>query len=295
MTSTNRNFKDSLFTKLFRDNEKFLEVYNAINGLSLGSDTSIEDVTLDDVLFMDQVNDVAFNIGNKLVVLMEHQSSVNLNMPLRLLLYVGRTYEKLIPQDVIYRKARYKIPKPEFIVLYNGVEEQPDETILSLSDAFESADNLGGELSGKAALELNVRVLNVNPGHNEHILKASSTLDDYSVFITRVRDNDKHGMKLSAAVEEAITFCITHGILADFLTKNGSEVYNMLFTEFRIEDALAIAREEGELEGERRGERRGELRGKLETARGLLGLGLSLESIALATQLPIEQLERELR
>jgi hypothetical protein len=30
-----------------------------------------------------------------------------------------------------------KIPKPEFIVLYNGVDKHPKEKILKLSDAFE--------------------------------------------------------------------------------------------------------------------------------------------------------------
>jgi hypothetical protein len=40
-------------------------------------------------------NDISFLLDGKLVVLIEHQSSLNRNMPLRLLLYIGRVYEKI--------------------------------------------------------------------------------------------------------------------------------------------------------------------------------------------------------
>ncbi|MDR2044572.1 MAG: hypothetical protein LBQ15_09455 [Clostridium sp.] len=53
-------------------------------------DTPVTMKTLDDVLFMDRVNDLAFLVGDLLIVLMEHQSSLNENLPLRLLLYVAR-------------------------------------------------------------------------------------------------------------------------------------------------------------------------------------------------------------
>jgi hypothetical protein len=42
------------------------------------------------------MNDISFEIGDKLVVLIEHQSTINPNMPLRLLLYIGRVYEKIL-------------------------------------------------------------------------------------------------------------------------------------------------------------------------------------------------------
>jgi hypothetical protein len=39
---------------------------------------------------MDRINDISFEIGGKLVVLIEHQSTINHNMALRLLLYIAR-------------------------------------------------------------------------------------------------------------------------------------------------------------------------------------------------------------
>jgi hypothetical protein len=52
-------------------------------------------VTLSDVLYMEQLNDISFVIDGKLVVLIEHQSSINENMPLRMLMYIAREYELL--------------------------------------------------------------------------------------------------------------------------------------------------------------------------------------------------------
>jgi hypothetical protein len=72
-------------------------------------------------------------------VLAEHQSTLKLNIPLRLLIYVGREYEKLTDSRDIYRHRLIKIPKPDFILLYNGMETCPDEFELNLSDAFMEA------------------------------------------------------------------------------------------------------------------------------------------------------------
>jgi hypothetical protein len=63
-----------------------LELYNAVTGQNYPPDTKIEIVTLSNALFKGQLNDVAFVVDDRLVVLMEHQSTVNNNMPLRMLL-----------------------------------------------------------------------------------------------------------------------------------------------------------------------------------------------------------------
>jgi len=81
---TNRNYKNSVFTLLFSEKKNLLELYNAITGESYPEEsTDIEIITLSDVLFMEQINDIAFVLNDRLVVLIEHQSTVNENMPLR--------------------------------------------------------------------------------------------------------------------------------------------------------------------------------------------------------------------
>ena len=160
--SVNREYKSSLFTTLFSDAETLLSLYNAMSGSDLPLDTPVEIATLEDVLFNFRRNDVAFVLGDKIVILMEHQSSISANMPLRLLIYVARVYEKLIDNAALYKRKLLKIPKPDFIVLYNGTDEFPDEKILRLSDAYMEMPE---EFIGfNGSLELEVRVVNINEG-----------------------------------------------------------------------------------------------------------------------------------
>ena len=126
----NAKYKDSVFSFLFSNPDTLRELYSAIEGITLPPDTPIDINTLSDIFYMDQINDISFTIDNRLVVLIEHQSTVNRNMPLRLLLYIARVYEKIIDRKKLYQSAIEKIPEPEFIVLYNGRAPYPDHTIL---------------------------------------------------------------------------------------------------------------------------------------------------------------------
>jgi hypothetical protein len=47
-------------------------------------------------------------------------------MPLRMLMYMGREYERITNSRDLYRENKIRIPTPEFIVLYNGRKEFPD-------------------------------------------------------------------------------------------------------------------------------------------------------------------------
>ena len=58
-TKVNRNYKDSLFRKLFGENkENALSLYNAINGTSYTLDDDFEYTTLEDVVYIKIKNDV---------------------------------------------------------------------------------------------------------------------------------------------------------------------------------------------------------------------------------------------
>jgi hypothetical protein len=237
----NTRYKDSVFTLLFSSPDRLRELYNAISGSSFGPGDEVTINTLSDVLFMDRCNDISFTIGGKLVVLIEHQSTVNRNMPLRFLLYIARVYEKIIENKAVYRQKRVEIPRPEFIVLYNGEADAPDEDELDLSDSF-AADG------GKAPmLELKVKVYNVNEGHNEGIFAKSGVLEGYAKFIEEARSRMK-GKGRDEALKEAIQYCIDHDILKDFLEEHSSEVINMLFTEWNWDDAKAVWQEEARQE-----------------------------------------------
>jgi hypothetical protein len=109
--NANRNYKSSVFTSYFSDGKKLIEAYNALEGKDYPKDTEIKINTLTDALFMDRVNDVSFLLAGKLILLIEHQSYPNRNLPIRTLLYVSRVYEKILDNENIYRDRLIKIPK----------------------------------------------------------------------------------------------------------------------------------------------------------------------------------------
>jgi len=118
----NKKHKDSVFSTLFNNPDALRELYSAIEGVTIPPDMPIDINTLTDVLIRGQINDVSFTIDNRLVVLCEHQSTLGDNLPLRLLMYIGRIYEKIISYERRFKRKLEKIPRPEFIVLYNGNE-----------------------------------------------------------------------------------------------------------------------------------------------------------------------------
>ena len=113
-------------------------------------------------------------------------------------------------------------------------------------------------------LELKVLTLNINTGHNLDLMKQCKVLEEYSLYVDRIRTYVPD-MGLDAAVHRAVEECIKENILADFLRQNRAEVEKVSIFEYDKEDEerkLRIAeyehgREVGIAEGERRGERRG--------------------------------------
>jgi len=290
----NIKYKDSVFSFLFSDPDLLRELYCALEGVSLPDDVPVVINTLRGVLFMGRINDISFEIGGKLVVLIEHQSTINPNMALRLLMYVARVYEKIIGEKNIYASRLVRVPRPEFFVLYNGVGEYPDEKIIKLSDAFESGLLSGIEAEKKIspALELEVRVVNINAGRNCGIARKCGTLGEYSAFIEKVREFEKEAGNLEDAVRKAVIYCRDHEILREFLEKNATEVLNMLMTEWNIEDAKKVWYEEGREEGREEGLEEGWEKGSFSVAQNMVRLGLPFETVVSATHLDPEKIKR---
>ncbi|MDR2583476.1 MAG: hypothetical protein LBC75_08360 [Fibromonadaceae bacterium] len=65
------------------------------------------------------------------------------------------------------------------------------------------------------------------------------------LVLTEVNKN-RETMELAEAVEAAIKSCVERKILVYFLEKHASEVLNMLFTEWNLDDAIAVAKEEAQ-------------------------------------------------
>lgn len=185
---TNRKYKDSVFVDLFYEDESAEEneisLYNALHDEPLPEGTEIRKIRVENVLYMNFKNDISFDVGGKLIVFGEHQSTINENMPLRNLLYIGRAYEQLVPVKERYKKKQVKLPKPEFYTFYNGEEVWAKEKELKLSDAYR-------EQVGDVMLDLKVKMININPDQHHEILEKCPVLGEYSQFVEVVRTHQR--------------------------------------------------------------------------------------------------------
>ena len=267
--NVNKKHKNSVFSALFGTPESLRELYSAVEGVDIPPEAVIKINTLSDVVFMEQINDISFTIDDRIVVLVEHQSTINDNMPIRFLMYAARVYEKIIDSKKKYQRKQIKIPVPEFIILYNGIDSFPDYKELKLSDAFMDINCLKSSKTSVFPLELVVKLYNINHGRNLEILGKCDNLKSYSIFIEKLQENKKI-KTLEEALKDTIKYCIGNNILEGFLKKHSSEVFNMLLTEWNLDDAIAANREEAWEEGMEKGR---------EEILNLMSLGLSLDEI----------------
>ncbi len=251
--SSNREVKSSAFTAYFSYPENAAALYNALEG----SDVQPEDIiyeTLSGVLFMARKNDMAFSVKRRVLVISEHQSTLCLNMPLRNAIYYGRTMEKLIEPKALYKNNLIQIPTPEFYVFYNGTDTYPTEGYLKLSDAYL-------ENEAEPMLELKTKIININLESAHPLLEKCRPVYEYSYFIQQIRNYQALGSTRDTAITQAIDDCISKKIMTDFLLEHGSEVVNMLFTEFNMEDALEVRGAEKFAEGKGVGHKEGKEEG----------------------------------
>ena len=257
MAFWNRKYKDSVFTDLFGTDktgkENFLALYNALSGNDFKmKEVSLERKVIEQTLYKTFNNDVSWEINGKLIVLVEHQSTVNGNMPLRCLEYVTRIYEGIVPIRKRYAEKVYKLPNPDFYVVYMGDKEQPLEQELRLSDAFYEKDS--------SKLELVVKVKNCSDSKLLPLLKSCDILKEYCRFIEIVELNfDKRHPKRS--FQKAIEQAMEEGILVDYLDRKSREVRNMLCAKYSYKMDIAEKKEEAFEDGMAEGIAKGMTKG----------------------------------
>lgn len=125
-------------------------------------------MTLESAVYISMKNDIALMLTGT-ISLYEHQSTWNPNMPIRFLIYLAEEYQKFIElsEESLYGTKRILLPASQCVVFYNGEKNMPEEQMMKLSDAFINK-------AAKADVELRVRVININYGHNEALMEQCS-------------------------------------------------------------------------------------------------------------------------
>ena len=181
----------------------------------------------------------------KFMVLTEEQSSLNQNIPLRMLLYVSLLYRTMLKRRDFFKEQCVPLPMPEFYELYCGTKEQPLESKVRLSDAFPD------DIPFEPTLELVVTRFNI--GYNDDIKKCSrlhqyKPIRDYSFFVHDVRRRMDSGDSLGDALTNTVDYCISHNIMRKFLLEHEQEVPAMYSLRYNEQAAREAALDEGRAE-----------------------------------------------
>ena len=235
-----RQTKDILFRLVFGDDRQaLLQLYNALHGTAYTDPHELQIVTLDNAIYISRKNDLAFLLAGS-INMYEHQSTLNPNMPVRFLIYLAQEYQLLVESTdrSLYGSELIPLPTPQCVVFYNGTADTPDEYKLRLSSAFSNQDV-------EPAVEVVVKVININYGHNEHLMQGCGLLSQYAQFVVVTREYANNYDNREEAMNAAIEYCIGHGILEDILRKHRSQVLGSLLEEFDEKKYARTLREEG--------------------------------------------------
>ena len=263
--------KDSVFTNLFQDKKYLLQLYKALHP----EDTDIKedkltDITIKNVLTDNIYNDLGFMAGNKLMILVEAQSTWTMNIIIRALLYLVQTYHDYFEhtKQSLYTSKKVQMPKPELYVIYTG-NRKNKPTEVSLSEEF-----FGGE---DCCIDVKVKMI--------YDGKEGDIINQYVVF-TKVCDEQiaVYG-RTKRAVLEAIRICKDKNVLKEYLESKEKEVVDIMMVLYDEQEVMR-SYVESEVHEARHGE-------KIATARRMLKRGkMSFEEISEDLNLPLEEIER---
>lgn len=274
-----RTIKDSIFTNLFKDKKYLLQLYQAIHPEDMKTtEQDLKDVSINNVLVDDIYNDLGFSVGDKLLILLEAQSTWTVNILFRVLMYLVQTYReyfRLTEQD-IYNSTKLKMPKPELYIIYTGNRKaQPAE--ISFAQEFFNGENV--------CIDVKAKVL--------YDGKKGDIISQYVSFTKICNTQVSVYGRTKTAIQKAIRICKDQNVLKEYLKSREKEVVDMMMELYDQEEVMRSYLKSKVREAVDEAVRDTEYDTKIETAKRLLQLGkLSMEEIALGSGLTVEEVQK---
>lgn len=209
-----RNTKDSVFEDLFSNPHYLFQMYKALHPEdTTARESDIEDVTIKNAMTNDQYNDLGFRIGNRLLVLVEAQSTWSVNIVIRILMYLMTTYNQYFTENKIdlYSSVKAEIPKPELYVVYTGKRKNLPDYLTLQEEFFDGED-----------VSVNAKVKVISAGKSDDIIH------QYIVFTQVLDEQVKIHGKTRGAIEETIRICKDRNILKEYLESREKEVIDIM-------------------------------------------------------------------
>jgi hypothetical protein len=250
-----RKIKDSVFLNLFSDKKYLLQLYQVLHPEDTdATEDALDIVTIENILTDNIYNDLGVRIGDRLIILVEAQSTWTTNILVRILLYLAKTYQDYIietGQD-LYSSTRVKVPKPEFYVIFTG-ERQRQPEVISFSEEFFGGADVDIEIKAKVIYQRDT----------------NDIIDQYIIFCKVFDEQRKKYGYTEVAIRNTIDICKDRNVLKEYLESREKEVVTIMFTLYSDDEIMQMCFARRDKEAERR-----------VAARLIRGGKLSLDEIA---------------
>ena len=213
-----RKIRDSVFTNLFQEKKYLLQLYKALHPEDgEATEDEIADITLKHVLVDADYNDLGFSVGDRLMVLVESQSTWTMNIIIRALMYLMQTYHDYFKRtnQNLYGSKKVKMPKPELYVIFTG-ERKTIPDIISLSKDFFNGTRISIDAEIKVLYQENERDI----------------IGQYIIFCKVYQEQRKCYGNTREAVTETIRICKDRNVLKEYLESREKEVVDIMMTLF---------------------------------------------------------------
>lgn len=273
MNKPKKKIKDSVFTHLFADKKYIAQLYMALHPEEKNiTEDMIKIVTLEPVLVDKIYNDLGFMVGDKLIILVEAQSTWSPNIIIRSFLYLAHTYQEYIDNNnlPVYQPRKVEIPRSELYVIYTGDKYVGKDTIKLSEEYFDGKET---------ALDVTVKVITDATQAN--------IIGEYVSFAKVFDSQMKEYGRTEKAISETLRICKDKNILNEYLSVHEKEVQDIMFALYDNEKQfdLYVQAEKKRVAAQTKQAE------KISTIKNAVNKGLPYDMIAEIVSLPVDKVK----
>ena len=220
-----RTAKNSVFLDLFQDKKNLLALYKTLHPEDAdATEDTLDIITIENILTDNLYNDLGIMAGDdKLLLLLEAQSSWTINILIRILLYLAQSYHEYFERtsQSLYKSTKVKMPKPELYVIYTGNRGRKPDMISLSKEFFDGAD-----------IDIEVKAKIIYESDDDNII------NEYIVFCKVFNEQVKKQGMTKQAVTETIRICKDRNILRQYLSSKEVEVVTIMMSLFDEEQIM---------------------------------------------------------
>ena len=161
--------------------------------------------------------------NNRLLLLLEAQSSWTVNILIRILLYLAQSYHEYFERtsQSLYKSTKVKMPKPELYIIYTGDRGRKPDTISLSKEFFDGAD-----------IDIEVKAKVIYESETEDII------NQYIIFCKVFDEQRKLYGMTEQTVRETIRICKDRNVLKEYLMNREMEVVTIMMSLFNDEQIM---------------------------------------------------------